>query len=127
MISPPKVRSVMGMDVTPESLPEDIVVVARAAWDKRDHQLALSYLYRGAISWTIHEMEIAIEEGDTENDCLLRVSDCGQQKVTDYFTELTQDWVNLAYGEMEPDVHAFSELCRTWPFTKVATSKEVTR
>jgi hypothetical protein len=121
---PPKVRSVMGMDVTPESLPEDIVAAARAAWDARDHQLALSYLYRGAISWTINEMAIVIEEGDTENDCVQRVEQGGQQIVTDYFSGLTQHWVNLAYGKIEPDVHAFSQLCSSWPFTKVAITKE---
>ncbi|MEO1856937.1 MAG: hypothetical protein ABGY95_06180, partial [Rubritalea sp.] len=95
LASPPTVRSVMGMDVTPESLPKDIVAAAKAAWDARNHQLALSYLYRGSISWTINEMAVEIEEADTENDCVLRVQQAGQQAVTDYFSGLTKHWVNL--------------------------------
>ncbi len=69
-------------------------------------------------------MAIEIEEGDTENDCVQRVAQGGQQIVTDYFSGLTQHWINLAYGKIEPDVLAFSQLCSSWPFAKVAISKE---
>jgi len=125
--SAPRVRSVMGMDVTPESLPEDIVAAARAAWDARDNQLALSYLYRGSISWAVNEMAIEIEEGDTENDCVQRVERSGQNVESRYFSALTKHWVNLAYGKIEPDVHDFSSLCTSWPFTKVQLTGEVSR
>jgi hypothetical protein len=125
--SVPRVRSVMGMDVTPESLPEDIVAAARAAWDARDHQLALSYLYRGSISWVVNEMAIEIEEGDTENDCVQRVEQSGKDVESRYFSALTNHWVKLAYGKIEPDVHDFSSLCTSWPFTKVQATGEVNR
>lgn len=44
---------VMGMNITPESLPDDIVASARAAWAAGDFKEALSLLYRGSLSWLV--------------------------------------------------------------------------
>ncbi len=39
----------MGMNVSPESLPKDVVFAAREAWRVGDYQLSLSLLYRDAV------------------------------------------------------------------------------
>jgi hypothetical protein len=46
----PGPRVIMGMDITRESLPADVVSAARAAWVVGDFRLALSLLYRGSLS-----------------------------------------------------------------------------
>ena len=63
-----KIEAVMGMDVRPESLPDDVQEAALLAWKNGNHQLALSLLYRGAIVWMVHRGDVPIEEGDTEGD-----------------------------------------------------------
>lgn len=114
--SPSKIREVMGMDVTPESLPADVVSAARSAWEAGDHQLALSLLYRGSITWFINREELPIEESDTEGDCLRHVEQMSDKGFTPYFTKLTQLWVSMAYGKKQPDDAAMQSLCDTWPF-----------
>lgn len=120
----PKVKSVMGMDVTPESLPKELHEEARAAWIRGDHQLAMSLLYRGAISWMVNRGAVPILGSDTEHDCVQRVL-LGNESATansSYFKQLTGNWVKLAYGEYLPQDSEVMQLCDSWPFKN--TSKK---
>ncbi|MGJ8672430.1 hypothetical protein [Rubritalea sp.] len=114
----PKVSSVMGMDITPESLPDDIVAAARKAWDRREYQQALSLLYRGAISAIVLQDEIEIADGDTELDCLRTVTANVSAERGEYFDRLTSCWMHLAYGSTEPSDEDGVWLLRYWPFSK---------
>jgi hypothetical protein len=111
-----KTREVMGMNVSPESLPLDVVSAARDAWRAGDYQLSLSFLYRGAIASLIHGSELPIEKGDTEADCLRRVEVMADKRFGPYFSELTRVWIDVAYGKLRPDDSAMHELCDGWPF-----------
>ena len=66
-------RVVMGMEVSPETLPADVPAAAWALWQQGRHQEALGLLYRGAISRVIELGRVEIQESDTEGDCLRRV------------------------------------------------------
>lgn len=112
----PAVRSVMGMDVTPESLPENIVTAARKAWDNGNHQLALSLLYRGSISWMVHQRGVEICESDTEQDCVERAQRSTTEEHFCYFNKLTSHWIELAYGGKSPDDSELIWLCNAWPY-----------
>ncbi|MCP5536578.1 MAG: hypothetical protein H7A51_10145 [Akkermansiaceae bacterium] len=112
----PKTREVMGMTITPESLPDDVVSAARKAWRDGQHQLALSYLYRGSITWLVHRADVPIIESDTEADCLRHVQAMQDERVTPYFSNLTNSWIGMAYGKQKPDDHAMEHLCDSWPF-----------
>jgi len=116
--SAPKVKSVMGMDVTPESLPKELHEEARAAWIRGDHQLAMSLLYRGAISWMVNRAAVPIIESDTEQDCVLRVHSGNESAAANssYFKQLTGNWVKLAYGKYLPSDSEVMQLCDHWPF-----------
>lgn len=115
----PKVKSVMGMDVTPESLPKEIHEVARDAWLRGEHQLAMSLLYRGSISWMVNQARVPIIESDTEEDCLRRVKSIQLgADIGSYFKGVTTNWVRLAYGKKLPTDNVFMKLCDHWPFTK---------
>ncbi len=115
-VSIPKTEVVMGMDIRPESLPDDVVNAARAAWRDGDSHLALSLLYRGSITWFVHRGALPIAESDTEGDCLRRVQEVSESEYAPYFSSLTKVWVNTAYGENEPEDSRVVELCDTWPF-----------
>ncbi len=112
----------MGMSVTPESLPDDVVAAARKAWHAGNHQLALSYLYRGSITWLVHRADVPIAESDTEGDCLRRVEAMQDTRVAPYFSSLTSSWVSMAYGKQKPDDHTMDQLCDTWPFNDAGRS-----
>lgn len=119
-----KVKSVMGMDVTPESLPKEIHEEARDAWKRGEQHLALSLLYRGAISWMVNQARVPIVESDTEEDCLRRVK---TMKLTtgQYFKGVTNSWVGLAYGKKLPADEEVMGLCDQWPFAEKIAKKEV--
>lgn len=112
------VTTMMGLNLSPESLPEDVLAAARAAWEANDHHGAVSLLYRGAISWLVERDLARIEESSTEADCLRAVEKSVQNPVSGYFRKLTGVWVALAYGRREPDGMAMEEIWVGWPFQK---------
>jgi hypothetical protein len=110
------VRTIMGMDVTPESLPADIVAAARACWSNGDARGALSLLYRGSLSWLVHHDKLPVREGDTEGDCLRYTRRASEPAKRDYFAELTGQWVLVAYAERPPNAGEMERLFQSWPF-----------
>jgi hypothetical protein len=112
----PKARVVMGLEVSPESLPEDIPSAALALWRLGRHRDALGLLYRGAISHVIESARVEIRESDTEGDCLRRVEQAGAAAWPDYFRGITGAWMRLAYAGLSPDDVEMEALCRQWPF-----------
>lgn len=119
-VATPKIEAVMGMDIRPESLPDDVVSAARQAWSDGNGHLALSLLYRGAITWFVYRGELPIEESDTEGDCLRRVQATKNSEYGSYFSGLTETWIHTAYGKNEPDGQRVMGLCDSWPFGKMA-------
>jgi hypothetical protein len=114
----PKARVVMGMEVSPETLPADIPAAALALWRQGRHREALGLLYRGAISRIIETARVDIRESDTEGDCLRRVEQAGATAQPDYFRGITGAWMRLAYARLDPDEVEIEALCRQWPFAE---------
>jgi len=112
----PKARVVMGLEVSPETLPDDIPRAALALWQNGRHREALGLLYRGAISQIIESARVEIRESDTERDCLHRVEQAGEMARPDYFRGITGAWMRLAYAGHRPDDGEMEALCREWPF-----------
>ncbi|WP_395740821.1 DUF4129 domain-containing protein [Prosthecobacter sp.] len=112
----PKV--LMGMNITPESLPVDLVASARAAWAAGDFKEALSLLYRGSLSWLVNRRRVPISDSDTEEDCLLQVLQAGEKTEADYFRQLTGAWVQVAYAVMPVSNEEMGALCDQWPFVE---------
>ncbi len=115
---PKAARVVMGMAVTPESLPKDIPGTAWELWKQGQHQEALSLLYRGTISKVIEIGRVEIQESDTEGDCVNRVVAAGDSAHPAYFRGLTGAWTRLAYARLRPEDHEVESLCRAWPFVE---------
>lgn len=111
---PPSV--VMGMDVTPESLPKDLLGTARELWGSGQARLALSLLYRGALTKLITDQQVAIVDSDTEYECLHEVENTAPAPLASYFRTLSVQWMKVAYSS-EPVASAdFETLCSAWPF-----------
>ncbi|BCU79843.1 hypothetical protein [Luteolibacter sp. LG18] len=114
----PSARVVMGMEVTRDSLPDDIPTSAWKLWMAGRRQEALALLYRGAISRIIESGRVEIAESDTEGDCLRRVRDAGGATEPAYFQDLTGVWIGLAYAKTLPPDSAVEALCRQWPYVE---------
>jgi hypothetical protein len=110
-------RVVMGMDLTPESLPEDI---PQAAW--REYTAgrpldALRLLYRGSLAWLVNRGGLPVHESDTEGDCLRHSQEMSDTQRVSFFTTLTAAWVNCAYADLPPGPDPMKRLCDQWPFS----------
>ncbi len=113
-----RARVVMGLEVTPESLPENVPETAWRWWCEGRRHEALALLYRGAISRTIELARVEIVESDTEGDCLRRVGKAGIIAHPGYFKSLTASWVRLAYASTFPVDEEVRELCQQWPYAE---------
>lgn len=114
----PMARVVMGMEVSPETLPSDVPGTAWLLWRQGRHRDALGLLYRGAISRSIELGRVEIQESDTEGDCLRRVDLAGPAAYPEYFKGLTGAWIRLAYAGWSPADIEVEALCQQWPYVE---------
>lgn len=112
----PPAQVVLGMAVSPDTLPADVPDAAWLLWQQGRHQEALALLYRGAISRVIELGRVEIHESDTEGDCVRRVEQAGAAVHPDYFRGITGMWIRLAYAGVSPADSEVRVLCQQWPF-----------
>ena len=111
-----RTRTVMGMDIASDTLPDDIPAAALAAWRDGNPQLATSLLYRGAICWLVEIANLPLIDSDTEGDCIYHSSTLGDPGKHDYFSSLTLQWISTAYNDDPPSEPEIQDLCASWPF-----------
>lgn len=103
-----------GLDVTPQSLPDDVPGAVMSRWREGDHREALGLLYRASLSRLIDRHEIAFRSSHTEAECAALVGACGNDSLSDYFRRLTDVWRRLAYGHRVPAAETVQGLCAGW-------------
>ena len=113
----PPPETLFGLDIRPESLPDDIPAAAWAFWEKGEPSQALGLLYRGALARLVQRDGAPVRASWTEGDCLRFVETteerAGKGRV-DYFTRLTRAWQSTAYAHRPPDRAAAEALVRHW-------------
>lgn len=119
---PPVARVVMGMQISPDTLPDDIPASAWMLWQQGRHHEAMGLLYRGSISRVMESARVEIQESDTEGDCVRRVEMAGEPASPDYFRGITSAWIRLAYAGINPSDGEVEVLCQQWPFGKGGTA-----
>ncbi len=110
-----KPEVLFGLDVTPESLPEDVPAQVMLLWNNNQHREALGLLYRAALSHLIEQYELAFKPSHTEAECAALVKEQGEQSLSQYFEKITAAWCYLAYGHRLPNTELIESLCKTWP------------
>jgi len=103
-----------GLDVTPESLPEDVPGQVMTLWGDGCHREALSLLYRASLSRLIDRYELAFRASHTEAECAALVRARGIDSLSEYFWQLTDVWRRLAYGHQVPGSDTVQGLCAGW-------------
>jgi len=112
-IRPPAPQQAFGLDLSPQSLPDDIAASAEQLWQTQP-RAALGLLYRGLLSRLLHDFALTLKPADTEHQVLLRVEQLQRPELLAFSRSLTQHWQNMAYGHRVPAAHLQQELCDGW-------------
>jgi len=110
-------RVVMGMDLAPESLPEDIPQTAWREYQAGNFTDALRLLYRASLAWLVDRAALPVHGSDTEGDCLRHTRTLNDPGRRSYFEQLTAAWISCAYAAQPPGSSLMQQLCGQWPFS----------
>lgn len=118
-IPPPRRRAfapveLFGLEVTEQSLPENLVGVARESARAGATRAALALLYRGALTRLTVVYGAELARGVTERECVEVARDHLPDGGTRYLESLTSTWLRCAYGHYEPDAAGVEALCEGW-------------
>ncbi len=108
-----------GMEVTKESLPDNVGATALAHWHNGEGRQALALLYRASL-FQLLECGVDFLDGDTEGVCLekaKRFKNTPHLKSgtrLSYFETLTRAWQRHAYGHFQLDDTIVLPLCTQW-------------
>jgi hypothetical protein len=106
-----------GLDVRPDSLPDDVPGAAAQALSRGDVRLALSLLYRAALVSLIADGRFEIAPGDTEGTCAAHVArhygGAGSAK-PEYFRGLVATWQRVAYARQTVSGDEVEQLIAAW-------------
>jgi len=93
---------VSSLDIRPESLPPDIGTEAMSLWQRGERRLALSLLYRAALSRLVHVDAVPIASASTEGECVTLASATLAQDRAAFFARLVGAWQIAVYGGRLP-------------------------
>jgi len=113
----PTVAALFGLDLAPESLPDDVGKHAWALWQQEKFTQALSLLYRGSLSKLVNRDGVKLPVSATEGDCIkiLRNSHIKENtELVNYFVALTLMWQRAAYAHRLPELNDIKKTCETW-------------
>lgn len=102
-----------GLDLSPESLPQDVASQAERLWSTAPRQ-ALSLLYRALLSRLLHTYQLPLKKSHTEGEVLHLISALADRSLIDYSQQLTEHWQQLAYAHQLPDSSTIDQLCQGW-------------
>jgi hypothetical protein len=102
---------VRDLDIRPESLPDDIGKSALELWERSEHRLALSLLYRGLLSRLVHNHAVPIKHSATEGECRALALQRLPIGSHEYVALLIRVWQGAVYGATEPGDQAIRRLC----------------
>ncbi|WP_409318360.1 DUF4129 domain-containing protein [Pseudomonas sp. KCJK9016] len=112
-IKRPVPQQAFGLDLSRETLPDDIAASAEQLWQTRP-RAALGLLYRALLSHLLHDFNLILKPADTENEVLARIEHLQRPDLLAYSRHLTGHWQNMAYGHRVPAAHLQQELCDGW-------------
>jgi hypothetical protein len=110
--TPPEIM--FGMDLRPESLPDDIGRVSIELLTQGKKREAISLLYRGTLSKLVNSYDLEIHSSFTENECCGEVQNNRPKPEAAFFSSLTSLWVFTAYGHRDPNTEVCSQLINRW-------------
>ncbi len=113
--APRAATEVAGLDIRPQSLPDDVSAAVWRTWQQGQQRAALSLLYRATLSRLVNQDGLVLTQGATEGDCWRRaqLANLPPEK-TELVGQVTQLWLNAAYGDRWPTDAAVQSACAQW-------------
>ncbi len=114
-----RATEVAGLDIRPESLPDDVPSQVLMLWRKGELRQALALLYRATISHLVHDDHLEINVGATEGDCSRLAERAARSNLLaagrlSAMLLVTDLWLRAAYADRWPDEAAVADGCRLW-------------
>ncbi|MGB0712243.1 MAG: DUF4129 domain-containing protein [Gammaproteobacteria bacterium] len=110
----PAPDTLFGLDVRPESLPDDVPAAVMELWSRGEGRAALALLYRGTLSAVLRVHPLPVGAGATEGD-VLRVSRSSlSEPQFEALEQITRTWQAMAYAHREPAEPRVQGLCDRW-------------
>lgn len=109
----PPLPQLFGLDLAPETLPDDLATHAEQLWPS-DPRQALALLYRGLLSRLIHDYKVPLRAADTEGQVLASVQALQLEGLEAFSHTLTGHWQAVAYGHRLPPASACDDVCQGW-------------
>lgn len=106
--------TLFGLDVRPESLPDDVATAALELARAGRLVEALSLLYRGALTTLLHRDQVELASGDTETECLRKAQARVAAPTLDYLARLLGAWQRAAYAHRTPTPPDVERLAAEW-------------
>lgn len=95
---------VAGLDIRPESLPDDIGAAVRDHLGAGETRAALALLYRASLSRLVHAYALPVHPGTTENECLtLLRARRPEERLLAFMGKLTRLWTATAWAHQPAD------------------------
>ena len=118
---------ISGLDIRPESLPDDVAATARQLWLDGKYRDAMSLLYRGTVSSLVHSYDVELTEGATEGDVLVSAESRLRSETHQFLDQITRLWQSIAYAHRQPDTDQALPLFDHWQqhFGQTASPTEV--
>lgn len=109
-------KQILGLDMSAESLPKDIIEYARQLWNQSPRQ-ALSILYRGFLLRLLDDHRLPLKSSHTELE-VLRLVPFSNKPLYAFSKKITNQWIDVAWGHKQPNQQIFNELCTQWKDTQ---------
>lgn len=106
--------ALFGLNVTPESLPDDPSSAALDLIVRGRLREALSLLYRGALVALVHAHGVELTEAHTEGDCMRAARAALPREAAQYFERLVGVWQATAYAGRLPSAEDAADLAHDW-------------
>lgn len=113
--APRAATEVAGLDIRPQSLPDDVSAAVWRTWQQGQQREALSLLYRATLSRLVNQDGLVLTQGATEGDCWRRAQLANlRPEKTELVGQVTQLWLNAAYGDRWPMDTTVQSACAQW-------------
>jgi hypothetical protein len=104
--------ALFGLDLAPESLPDDVPATAREFFAAGRAAQALGLLYRGALARLARRGDVSASW--TEEECVRHLAGRLEAAGGAWFGGLAAAWQAAAYAHRAPDAERFAALCSGW-------------
>lgn len=106
--------TMFGLDVKKDSLPQDVVNVAKGYWRDGERRQGIALLLRASLIKLLHDYDCRFFDSDTESECCQRIDQQAPTAHSRFMRSLVGVWQQVAYAHRIPSDDVFNGLCRDW-------------